>query len=262
MVQRRLEHGRWLILRDCPVGDELIREDLPHGRMLVDDLIHLRLGERRLVAFVMTPAPVPHQIDQKILAKRLPVFERHTHGHQARFRLVGIDMHDRNLETLGQIARVEGRAGVAGYRGKADLIVDDDVDGAAGGIAWQGGEVECLCDDTLTGECGIAVDQDGHAGLVVADRLPWLIADVLRRPDHPDDDRIDRFEVAGIRRERHRHLDHPAMLAHQQPGPEMVFDVAREFLGGSADDPTAFLRHRPPRMRQRSRHRACPAHGS
>jgi len=39
------------------------------------------------------------------------------------------------------------------------LVVDHDVDSAAGGVALELGEVESFSDQTLPGEGGVAVDQ-------------------------------------------------------------------------------------------------------
>ena len=64
---------------------------------------------------------------------------------------------------------------------------------------------------------------------------PGLIGDVLRGADHALDDRVDLLEVARVRREDHRHLDRHPVLTPQQPGAEVVFDVAREILGRIVD---------------------------
>ena len=73
--------------------------------------------------------------------------------------------------------------------------------------------------------------QDRHAGLWVAARLARFVGDVLRGADHALDHRVDRFEVARVRRQHHRHLDHLPVLAAQQPRAEVVFDVAGTIVG-------------------------------
>jgi len=52
-------------------------------------------------------------------------------------RVVSVHMHNRNLETFGQIAGVEGAAHICGIGGKAHLIVGDDVNGTARVVALQ-----------------------------------------------------------------------------------------------------------------------------
>lgn len=46
--------------------------------------------------------------------------------------------------------------------GEANLIVDNDVNGAVCCVVWQLGQMHCLKDDTLTGESGVTVQQDRH----------------------------------------------------------------------------------------------------
>src|SRR3546814_7903741 len=56
-------------------------------------------------------------------------------GH--RFRIVAVDVEDRCLHHLGRVRRIRRRARVGRIGGEADLVVDDDVDGAAGTVAAQ-----------------------------------------------------------------------------------------------------------------------------
>ena len=60
------------------------------------------------------------------------------------------------------VAYVVERASL-GRRGEADLVVDDDVERAAGGVAVELAQVERLLHDALAGERGVAVDQQRHA---------------------------------------------------------------------------------------------------
>ena len=231
LIERALQHALGFARGYHAFVEQLPREEIAHGRVLVDDLVHLRLGERRLVAFVVSPATVADQIDQEILAEGVAVLDRHAHRGQAAFRIVGIDMHDRNLEALGEIAGVAGRARIAGRGGEADLVVGNDVNGAAGGVAGKRGEIERFGHHALAGEGRIAMDENGHARLVVPHRFARFVGDILRSAHHADHDRIDRLEVARVRRERQRHLDHVTLLSAEQPRAEVVFHVAGELLG-------------------------------
>ena len=56
-----------------------------------------------------------------------------THG----FRVLAVDVEDRRLDHLGDVGAVLRRAGVARGGGEADLVVDDDVDRAAGRVAGE-----------------------------------------------------------------------------------------------------------------------------
>src|SRR4051812_3898619 len=105
--------------------------------MLGDLLVHLRLGEARLIAFIVAPAAVADQIDQHILAIALAERKRQPGGGEAGFRLISIDMDDRDLESLGRIAGIESAARIPRIRREANLVVYDDMHRAAGGVALQ-----------------------------------------------------------------------------------------------------------------------------
>ena len=53
-------------------------------------------------------------------------------------------------------------AAVDGRGGEADLVVDDDVDGAAGAIAFELRKIERFRHHALAGERGVAVDEHGQ----------------------------------------------------------------------------------------------------
>ena len=96
----------------------------------------------------------------KSLPKTPPVSARHARRRDTGFGIVGVDVDDRHLEALGEIAGVERTARVAGFGREAQLIVGDDVDRAACPVTGQQREIERLGDNTLTGEGGVAVNQD------------------------------------------------------------------------------------------------------
>ena len=129
-------------------------------------------------------------------------------------------MDDRDLEALGEIARVERRAGIADVGGEADLVVDDDVDGAASGVAGESGEVERLGDDALPGERRVAVEQDRQRAVAILRRRPGLAALVLGGARHPLHDRVDELEMTRVRGQRRaapRPSRHPRSCARRAP---------------------------------------------
>ena len=75
----------------------------------------------------------------------------------------------------------------SGQRGEADLVVDDEVDRAAGGVAVELREVQRLGDHALSGERRVAVDQDRDDALALRCRRggPAWRGRCLRRPDRP-----------------------------------------------------------------------------
>ena len=78
---------------------------------------------------------------------------------------------------------------------RTNLVVDDDMDGAAGAITFHLRKIERLGDDALTGEGRLAVDQyrDHPRALLVVQIGLFGVDDAL-------DDGIHELEVAGLQR--------------------------------------------------------------
>ena len=89
-------------------GHQLLRVHVPHGRVALDPLVHQRLGVGRLVALVVAVAAVADQIDQRVLMELVAVRHRQPHRAEARLGVVGVDVDDRNVESLGQVGRRSG----------------------------------------------------------------------------------------------------------------------------------------------------------
>ncbi len=228
----RLLHRRHLVGGDDPLVDEAVRPAGANRGVLGDHLVHLGLGEGGLVPLVVAPAAVTDQIDQEVFAELVAVGAGKPGRHQAGLGVVGVDVDDRDLETFGEVAGVEGGAGVRPVGGEADLVVDDDVDGAAGGVAGQAGEVERFGDDALAGEGGVAVEQDGHACLGVLARRAGLVPEILGGAGHALDHGVDELQVARVRRQDHGHRDQLAGRGvPDEPGTEVVLDVAGAVVG-------------------------------
>ena len=188
--------------------------------MAGDRAVHQRLGEGRLVALVVAVAPVAKQVDDDVLLEFLTVFDGDAGRRSDRFRVVAVDVQDRRLDPLGDIRRVGARPRGRWARGKADLVVDDEMQRAAGREAVEFRQFERLGDETLAGKGGVAMHQDaGDPGAGAVARLLLLGADLAEH------DRIDRFEMRRVGGERQVHR-HSANLAVAR-GAEMVFDVAR-----------------------------------
>src|SRR5205823_71342 len=122
-----------------------------------------------------------------------------------------------------EVARVAGRASVLRIGREADLIVRDQVERAAGGVAREALEVQRLRDLALPGERGVAVDQhrqrDARVVVALAGRAVGLLGAGAAL-----DDRVDRLQMARVRRERDRDL--PRARRARSLGPEVVLDVA------------------------------------
>ncbi len=218
---------------------------LPHGRVLGHLLIQQRLRERRLVALVVAVAAVADQVDEEVEREALPVGPRQPRRLDAGLGVVGVDVHDWHLEAARQAAGVAGRERLVGLGGEAELVVGDDVDGAADVPAGEAREVERLGDDSLTGERGIAVDEDAEHVPGAQRRRAGRVHAGRRRPRHADQQRIDGLEMARVRRhrddQRRRHVGafdagtgvvldvaHPAELDPPAPREQRVLELGED----------------------------------
>ena len=78
LVERRVEHRAaaphdllGLRRRDLPHLDEAAHVHFAHARLLVDDRVHERLREARLVALVVAVAAVAVHVDHDVFAEEL-----------------------------------------------------------------------------------------------------------------------------------------------------------------------------------------------
>ena len=214
------ERGLGLVQRQVAAVDELLGVELAHRAVLVDQGVHAGLGERRLVGLVVAVPPVAHEVDHDVLAERLPEREREPHDPHRGLGVVAVHVEDRRLHHLGDVGRVHARTAGLGSGGESELVVHDEVHGAADLVAGDGREVERLRDHPLPGERGVAVHehrQDGAASLVVAL--------VLLGAGHALDHGIDRFQMTGVRRECQRELV-AARRDVRAGGAEVVLHVA------------------------------------
>ena len=164
---RRLQHVEMLLDQrrrhvggDRALLDQDARPVLAHGRVRGHRLVRDGLRERRLVAFVVAVAAVADEIDQEIETEARAILPRQPGGLEARDRIVGVDVHDRDLESAGEAARVAGAVRLLGRGGEPELVVRDDVDRPAGVVAGQPRQVQRFRDHALPGKRRVAVNED------------------------------------------------------------------------------------------------------
>ena len=193
---------------------------MPRRRMIGDLLVHQRLGERRLVAFVVAVAAVADHVHHHVLLEALAVFDRDARAVDDRFRVVGVDVEDRRVDHLGDVRTIGRRAREFRRRREADLVVDDEVNSAAGAITAQAGKIERFRNEALAGERRIAVQQQAH------DLLAFLVAALaLFAANLAEHDRVDALKVRRVRRQRQVHrlaVEHPV-----RRGAQVILHVAR-----------------------------------
>ena len=102
--------------------------------MLVDLLRHQGLRVCRLVLLLVPVPPVADEVDHDVVAEAAPERHRDPDRRERRFRVVRVDVNDRNVEAFGEVARVPRRARVGRVGREPDLVVRDHVEGAAGRV--------------------------------------------------------------------------------------------------------------------------------
>ena len=240
LVEHRLEAStegieRCLGLLDRQVAatHEGLGVELAHAAHLLDRAVHQRLGVARVIALVVAVTSVADQVDHHVLVEALPEGEGQARRSHAGLWVVAVYVEDRRLDHLGHVSRVVARPRCRGAGREPDLVVDHDVDAAAGAVARQLREVERLGHDPLPGERRVPVDQDGQHREVIdtgAEGLRGAIGGrgelVLPRPGHALDHGVHRLEVGGVRGHRHRH-GQPGEAHQRAAGALVVLHVAR-----------------------------------
>ena len=186
--------GLGLFLGQVAAADEVLGVGGAHALLGVDDVVHRRLGHRRVVGLVVAALAVADEVDDDVLAVAVAVLDGQLADPHDGLRVVAVDVEDRAAVGLGQVGGVVRRTRGVGGGGEADLVVHHDVDGAADLVAAQGHEVQGLLDDAQAREGRVAVEQHRH------DRVALVAAvdDVLLRARQAHDDRVDGLEVGRV----------------------------------------------------------------
>ncbi len=200
--------------------DELLGVDRRQRRPTADLAVHDRLGVGRFVALVVPVPAVAEQVDDDVAVELLAEVERQLGHEDGGLGVLAVDVEDGRLDHLGDVGAVRGRARIGGCGGEADLVVDDDVDSAAGGVPRQLREVQCLGHQALPGKGGVAVDQHGDAALAFG-----VAEECLLGPRAALDHGIDGFQVRGVGRQRHVELG-AARVDAVRGEAEVILDVA------------------------------------
>ena len=172
----------------------------------------------------MTATAVAHHVDDDVLVEGVAVLEGQVCAADDGLGVVCVHVQDRDLQALGEVGRVSGRAALRRARRETDLVVDDDVDRAAGLVTLQLGEVEGLLDDALADERRVAVDED-------RDDRQVRVAQVLLLGTHDAlQDAVGGLQVRGIG--AHVDLGGQAVVEGvDTPRAQVVLDVARTLDG-------------------------------
>ncbi len=210
-----------LVLAHRALLDQAPGVDLTRGRMLGDLAVHQGLGEARLVGLVVAVAAVAPEIDHHVLLEAQPELGREPRHVHDRLGVVAIDVEDRRLNASGDVRGIGRGAGVGRARGEADLIVDDQMDRAAGAVTLELRHLEALVHHSLAGEGGVAVQEKAH------DPRPLGVALLsLLGADLAEHHRVDRLEMGRVGGQAEMNPAAVGQLAIGR-GAEVILDVAR-----------------------------------
>src|ERR1019366_2160903 len=107
------------------------------GRMVLDLAIENGLRIARIVAFVVAVAAIAIHVDHHVFAELLAVIEGYLHHADGGLRAIAVDVEDGRLNTARHVGGVRRGARFIRQGGESDLVVDDQMDGAAGGITIE-----------------------------------------------------------------------------------------------------------------------------
>ena len=157
-------------------------------------MVHQRLGHRGVVALVVAAPAVADHVDDDVLVELHPELEGQLGHPHAGLGVVAVHVEDRRLDHPRDVGAVH-RGARGRRRGREpDLVVDDDVHGAAGAVAAQLRQVQRLGHHALAGERGVAVQQ--HRQHREEGTAP--VEPVLLGPDDALEHRVHGLEVGRV----------------------------------------------------------------
>ena len=173
----------------------------------------------------MAALAVADQVDDDVLVEFLAVGERQfRHAHHS-LRVVAVDVEDRRLNHAGHVCRVVRRAAVLRRGRESDLVVDDDVNGAACAVALDLRHLQGLGDHALAREGRVSVHKNRKD---VENALAGEL--ILLRADDTLEHRVYRFEMRRVCCEVHRGMR--AIVGNESSfGAEVVLHIARALHG-------------------------------
>ena len=105
-INSLFEHLLGIVLRQHTFGRELFGVDIKKRRMFFDDVVHQRLRERGLIAFVVTETAVANHVDDDVAFKFLAETDGDVGRANTRFDVVGVHVNDGRLNDLRHVGRV------------------------------------------------------------------------------------------------------------------------------------------------------------
>ena len=204
IVPNRFFESHHIGLGDDALANKLLFVNAAECRTLGDFSGDDGLGECRLIRLVVALAAVAIHVDHDVPRELAAELDGEKRGPVELHGVLAIHVQDGSFDHLGDIRGISRRARVGGHGGEADLVVDDDVDGAAGAVAGKLREIEHLRHRALTRECSITMEQQ-REHLVAVDFRASLAEHTLAGAHLALDNRVDRLEVARVCRQADAH---------------------------------------------------------
>ena len=150
----------------------------------------------------MATASVTNEVDHHVLVELVAVVHGELGHEHHRLGVIAIDVEYRRLNHLGNVGAVLRGARVGRLTGgKADLIIQYDVQGPACAVSPRLGHLKGFHDDTLAREGRVAMQHDGNHRLPIG-----VIATILPCANRTFYNRRHDLQMGGIEGQRQVHL--------------------------------------------------------
>src|SRR5918993_1376284 len=186
-----------LLARHFAELEQMLQIAFAHGLALVNLTIQHRVGKGGFVAFVVTQPAVAVHVDDHIALEGPPKIHRESDNLSDSLWILAVNVKYRDLEHLCHIGRVWARSVFRRGSGKADLVIDDDVERSSDRIRRELAQIEGFLDCSLAGKARVTMDQQLQSALPFGIAYPILLG-----PQAAQRDRIDEFEMTGVEAER------------------------------------------------------------
>jgi hypothetical protein len=187
-----------------------------------DDLVHERLGETRVVQFIMTHLTVADNVNDYVLSESLAVLSSVLKDLSDIFHGVSVNMENRGVNALSDISAVSTRSSLVRSGGKSNLVVDYDVNGTSNVIVFKGLHLEGLLNNSLTSEGCVTMDLDWNhtssVGLISTEEM-------LLSASSATDNGVDSFQMGRVSENSNFNLFVVVSVGSSQSCSEMVLDI-------------------------------------
>ena len=178
--------------------NQLVSIELARAGMLTDFFIHQGLGHCWCVLLIVTQLTEADNVNHDIAVEFLAIIDGNLRCQYDRFGVIAIDMQDRCFNHLDHVRTIDSRARIARVGcGKTNLVINDDMNGAASTVAACLRQIQGFHHHTLAGKRGIAMHQYRNDLVTL-----FVTATILTSTYRTLDDWIHDFKVRGVKGQR------------------------------------------------------------